>query len=337
MLGRISSNQIPMQRLSMLLSRFERQTVIDQIGLSGNYEWTHRLDPSTDRKRLNRTGCWRCRHWPIHFHCRARAAWTSTGVTARPAGCACDRSRGTNADRELIRPRWIAMLRLEFTPGDWLTPKGGFGIPRHEHGRFMKPFIILLVATLAGGQTKTPSGVLGAGSSGGVTFSSTGTSLIIGGTPGQVQCGQVIIGAPYSALEVKDNVQTLADGTHITQPSERTMYYRDSQGRTRIDVYFTPPSPAAVSGDAGPNVIEIFDRVAGLWYSLDTRNHTARKNSLTANGAIVRTLLPAPPSPPPPVRLYIRQTSIRKPCHAGADRATPTARDFTRIIRNAGH
>jgi uncharacterized protein (TIGR03435 family) len=45
MLGRIVSSQMPMQRLAMLLSRFERLTVIDQTGLSGDYEvkleWTH--------------------------------------------------------------------------------------------------------------------------------------------------------------------------------------------------------------------------------------------------------------------------------------------------------
>jgi uncharacterized protein (TIGR03435 family) len=51
MLGHIVSSQISMQRLAMLLSRFERQTVIDQTGLSGNYEinlnWTHQPTTST--------------------------------------------------------------------------------------------------------------------------------------------------------------------------------------------------------------------------------------------------------------------------------------------------
>jgi uncharacterized protein (TIGR03435 family) len=45
MLGHIVSSQMSMQRLAMLLSRFERQTVIDQTGLGGTYEvaleWTH--------------------------------------------------------------------------------------------------------------------------------------------------------------------------------------------------------------------------------------------------------------------------------------------------------
>lgn len=51
MLGRIVSNQMSMQRLVMLLSRFERQTVIDQTGLSGTYEvkldWTHQATTGT--------------------------------------------------------------------------------------------------------------------------------------------------------------------------------------------------------------------------------------------------------------------------------------------------
>ena len=36
--GRISHPQMPMQGLATLLSRFERQTVVDQTGLEGDYQ-----------------------------------------------------------------------------------------------------------------------------------------------------------------------------------------------------------------------------------------------------------------------------------------------------------
>src|SRR5580693_2042635 len=45
--------------------------------------------------------------------------------------------------------------------------------------------------------------------------------------------GSTITGAPYSAEEVDENQQTLADGTHITQVMPTVKGYRDSMGRTR--------------------------------------------------------------------------------------------------------
>jgi hypothetical protein len=46
--------------------------------------------------------------------------------------------------------------------------------------------------------------------------------------------GSAIAGAPYSAEEVDESVQTLADGTHIqTTPGKKT--YRNSLGRTRTE------------------------------------------------------------------------------------------------------
>jgi hypothetical protein len=98
--------------------------------------------------------------------------------------------------------------------------------------------------------------------------------------------GGAVTGAPYSAEEVTEHVQTLADGTHITQPSAKTIFYRDSLGRTRIERSFPPPPGA--SGAAGPNMIEISDPVSGAHYTLDPRSRTARKVSF-----------PSPPPPPP--------------------------------------
>jgi uncharacterized protein (TIGR03435 family) len=46
--GRIAGPQLPMRTLALLISRFERQTVLDQTGLPGVYEvkleWTFDLN-----------------------------------------------------------------------------------------------------------------------------------------------------------------------------------------------------------------------------------------------------------------------------------------------------
>src|SRR5690348_4284510 len=72
----------------------------------------------------------------------------------------------------------------------------------------------------------------------------------------------VITGEPYSVEVVFERVQTLADGTHITQRAQSTKRYRDSQGRTRIE-----------NSPAGVQVAEIHDSVSGFRYLLDLQNH----------------------------------------------------------------
>ena len=46
--------------------------------------------------------------------------------------------------------------------------------------------------------------------------------------------GAVVAGSPMSAKEVRKTVQTLSDGTQLDNTST-TLFYRDSQGRTRIE------------------------------------------------------------------------------------------------------
>jgi hypothetical protein len=72
-----------------------------------------------------------------------------------------------------------------------------------------------------------------------------------------------------------EHVQTLADGTHITQTTQTTKLYRDSAGRTRTEHIFTPP-PGAVMA-SGPSLIQIADPVAGYRYMLESRSLTARR------------------------------------------------------------
>ncbi len=80
------------------------------------------------------------------------------------------------------------------------------------------------------------------------------------GTKGAVM-GSAVKGAPYSATEVNENTQVLADGTRIHRESQVNVY-RDSEGRTRRE---------------NPEGITIFDPMAGVSYSLDVKTQTARK------------------------------------------------------------
>jgi hypothetical protein len=143
----------------------------------------------------------------------------------------------------------------------------------------MRVVIVLSLAMVAIAQTNSRSGVIG-----GATIVSSPANVVSLSAMGPGLPGGAVTGAPYSAEEVTEHVQTLADGTHITQPAPRTVFYRDSLGRTRIEHSF--PLPPGASGGAGPNMIEISDPVSGARYTLDPRSRTARK-------------FPSAPPPPP--------------------------------------
>jgi hypothetical protein len=73
--------------------------------------------------------------------------------------------------------------------------------------------------------------------------------------------GKQVTGSPYSADEVRETTQVLADGTHIHNQNTTTVY-RDGEGRIRRET---------------PNNIEIFDPVAGVSYTLNPKTQTGRK------------------------------------------------------------
>src|SRR5205807_7876499 len=118
--------------------------------------------------------------------------------------------------------------------------------------------------------------------------------VVTGGTFGfiseQLVGGIPVKGAPYSAQAVTETTQTLADGNRIVQKST-AMVYRDSLGRERREQTLPAIGPFTAQGDA-PQIISIFDPVAGVNYSLNPREHIAMK-------------LPSPPSPPSPPNLGV--------------------------------
>jgi hypothetical protein len=86
--------------------------------------------------------------------------------------------------------------------------------------------------------------------------------------------GRTVTGAPFSAHEVNESVQTLADGNRITQTNESQLY-RDSQGRVRHEITF--PAPPGIAEAEKHTLVTINDPVAGATYSLEPEQHIARK------------------------------------------------------------
>ncbi|MBZ5618882.1 MAG: hypothetical protein LAQ69_09195 [Acidobacteriia bacterium] len=88
--------------------------------------------------------------------------------------------------------------------------------------------------------------------------------------------GPTVKGAPYSAVEVSEHNQVLADGTRIHNESQTTVY-RDSEGRVRRET---------------PNQITIMDPVAGASYFLNPKTQTVTKAALSVSWRRVTPVTP---------------------------------------------
>jgi len=131
----------------------------------------------------------------------------------------------------------------------------------------------------------------------------TGGNAAFGFISEQLIGGSPVKGAPYSAQAVTETIQTLADGNRITQKST-AMVYRDALGRERREETLPVIGPFTAQGDA-PQIISIFDPVAGVNYSLNSREHTAIKLPAPSQGIAldvqkrVQTLIATPFGPAP--------------------------------------
>jgi hypothetical protein len=94
----------------------------------------------------------------------------------------------------------------------------------------------------------------------------------------------LVTGQPYSAEQSNDKVQTLIDGTHLTQHLATTKVYRDSQGRLRIETAMGIVPPLY-------RTTEILDPAAGIQYNLDLTRRIARKANFM--GHLARLRLPS--------------------------------------------
>jgi hypothetical protein len=173
----------------------------------------------------------------------------------------------------------------------------------------------LLAASVAFGQSER-SGVLGGVVGAPQVRDAAGRASGVVSLPAQRFIPPAVAGAPYSAEQIQEHVQTLNDGTHITQTQMRTKMYRDSAGRTRTE---RPLMMALPNGADSPTVIEITDAIAGVRYTLDSQNKIAHRVAADPQGGprgLVNTIAPngrvvsggqwfeaagaVPPPPPPP-------------------------------------
>jgi len=116
-----------------------------------------------------------------------------------------------------------------------------------------------------------------------------------------------VAGQPYSAQQETQTVQTLADGTRITNGTQKVTYYRDSLGRTRTErTAMQPPGFLSASSAAPPVFIEITDPVGGYHYAFDSNSRTVHRTPIGpvrfANRKVI-ALAPPPSAPPPTSQL----------------------------------
>ena len=90
--------------------------------------------------------------------------------------------------------------------------------------------------------------------------------------------GRLVKGAPYSATAVTESIQTLSDGNQIIQRNE-VVYYRDSEGRTRIEQTLKKIGKWVAEGNP-KRMVTIADPVAGHYYYLDPNEHKATEAPL---------------------------------------------------------
>jgi hypothetical protein len=86
----------------------------------------------------------------------------------------------------------------------------------------------------------------------------------------------LVTGAPYSAVEVVQTQETLADGNRIVNQHQMTVY-RDGQGRIRTEQTITP---SGSSGRQPYTIATILDYVGGYRYVLDSSTMTAYQSPL---------------------------------------------------------
>jgi hypothetical protein len=140
---------------------------------------------------------------------------------------------------------------------------------------------------------------------------------LVGGTP--------VKGAPYSAQAVTETTQTLADGNRIVQKSIATLY-RDSLGRERREEMLPAIGSLTPQADL-PQIVSISDPVAGVNYSLNSREHVAIKLPAPALtlppgtagerkfNVIVNNAGMPPGAMPPPVMIYKAASNPKAPAN----------------------
>jgi len=158
----------------------------------------------------------------------------------------------------------------------------------------------------------------------------------------------VITGKPFSAVQVSEHTETLANGARIQQTWESAMLYRDSLGRTRTERFTYAGALPLHTEEPGHRLIRIEDPVAGYVYVLDSKNRIAHRLKILTDAEAAkqarsaerveatpptRRMVANPDSNPPP-RPEIKQEALGKEVTDGVEVAvrritmtTPTGLD----------
>jgi len=143
----------------------------------------------------------------------------------------------------------------------------------------MLVFCAFMVLTISSSLAQTPMSM----PAGSVNFDKDGN--LVAGTftfrvPPEPPPLGYLPGRPYSAEEVYQQSQILADGTRILRSNPSSFLYRDSAGRTRTEKH--SPSSLMAKGKQSkvPAIPEILDPVAGCIYYLDVANRVAHRVEL---------------------------------------------------------
>lgn len=136
--------------------------------------------------------------------------------------------------------------------------------------------LIVICAASAFGQVQV-SGSIGSSANG-----PSGTARFAAAMPFSMR--NVVSGAPYAGEEVNEQIQTLADGTHITRKQAPSKIYRDSLGRTRTERPIMRGMTFDGRATDSPIVVEITDPVAQLKYTflLDRGDHVAHRQRVAS-------------------------------------------------------
>lgn len=94
----------------------------------------------------------------------------------------------------------------------------------------------------------------------------------------RLNLNKLVRDAPYSATALTESTQTLSDGNQIIRRNE-AVYYRDSEGRTRMEQTLKQIGKWVAAGNP-ERIVMIADPVAGYYYSLDVNEHKAMKSPL---------------------------------------------------------
>ncbi|MCC6330234.1 MAG: hypothetical protein IT174_17130, partial [Acidobacteria bacterium] len=102
---------------------------------------------------------------------------------------------------------------------------------------------------------------------------------------------RTIKGAPFSALEVNESIQTFADGNRIVRSSTNKLY-RSNEGRFRREVSGSSGGSWGTFYSFGPEIM-ILDPIGGYRYMLDTKAKSVRTGRLRLSGTRPSVLSPA--------------------------------------------